>query len=241
VLRTAASIVRVSCATRRIFSVESINLARGGRASIPARTYCAMSATQQRERAAQTAKSDFPTALQRARGISDAWCRAQALAWVARFAPDGDVERVAAEALKAAAAANDPYQHLGGASWTIRALAERGRIAKAAAATSTLVILSSDISHPVSRLHALWLLVQAAWTLDRKARSEVLRSLVAACHAAESWRAGRTLRDLVLTLAPEEPDEARHIQEQMPEGRYRRQARTRLEAGQTLTPRIYYW
>ena len=84
-----------------------------------------MSASQERDRAVQAARADFPTALQRARGVSEAWYRAQALAWVARFAPEADVERVASEAFKAASAAKDAYQQVASSAWRVRALPVR--------------------------------------------------------------------------------------------------------------------
>lgn len=200
-----------------------------------------MSATRERERAIQASKTDFPTALQRARAVSEAWFRAQALAWVARFAPEADVERVANEALKAAGGGHDTYQQVAASAWAVRALAERGQTRKAAEATAKLVSLSDEISNPVSRHHALSLLLQAAWPLDRKVRRAVLDKLVAACQAALSWQSGCTWRDVVLMLAPEDAGEARRILEQMPEGRYKRQAERRLQAGETMTPRSFFW
>lgn len=200
-----------------------------------------MSATRERDRAIQAAKMDFPTALQRARAVSEAWFRAQALAWVARFAPEADVEQVANEALTAASGGKDTYQQVAASAWAVRALVERGRSGNAAAATAKLVSLSDEISNPVSRHHALSLLLQAAWPLDRKVRRAVLDKLVAACQAASSWQSGCTWRDVVLMLAPEDPGEARRILEQMPEGRYKRQAERRLQAGEIMTARSFFW
>lgn len=200
-----------------------------------------MSATRERDRAIQAAKTDFPTALQRARAVSEAWFRAQALAWVARFAPEADVEGVANEALTAASGGNDTYHQVAASAWAVRALVERGRSGNAAAAAAKLVSLSDEISNPVSRHDALSLLLQAAWPLDRKVRRVVLDKLVAACQAASSWQSGFTWRDVVLMLAPEDAGEARRILEQMPEGRYKRLAERRLQAGETMTPRSFFW
>lgn len=197
--------------------------------------------SQDREQAIEVARTDSATALRRARAISDPWYRAQALAWVARYASEADVERIADEALKAARAGRDGYQQAGSSAWAIRALAERGRTQEAATAVPALVSLAAEIAHPVSRLNALFLLLQAAWSLDRDVRSHILDSLVAACRAAASWQSGRTLHNAVLMLAAEDIAEARRILERMPEGRYRRQADRALQAGQTLTPRPFFW
>jgi hypothetical protein len=200
-----------------------------------------MSATQERERAIQVAKTDFPTALQRARAVSEAWYRAQALAWVARFAPDAGVERVAKEALTAASGGSDACQQVAASAWAVRALAERGRCRKAEEATAKLVRLSDEISNPVSRHDALSLLLHAAWPLDRRIRRTVLDKLLAACQAASSWQSGCTWRDVVLMLAPEDAGEARRLLEQLPEGRHKRQAQRRLGTGGTMTPRSFFW
>lgn len=200
-----------------------------------------MSATQERERAIQAAKSDFPTALQWAHDVSDAWYRAQALAWVARFAPESELEWVAEESLKAACAGKDAYQQVGSSAWAVRALAERGRNKKAAEAIPALIGLSAQISSPVSRLNALFLLWQAAWPLDLAVRAQVLNPLVTACQATVSWQAGYTLRDVVCMLAAEDTQEAGRILEQMPEGKFKRQAQRQLEGGQTMSTRTFFW
>jgi hypothetical protein len=200
-----------------------------------------MSATEERERAVQAAKTDFPTALQRARGVSEAWYRAQALAWVTRFAPEPEVARVAKEALRAAGAGKDRYQQVGASAWAVRALAERGRHQQAAEAVAKLVRLSPEISPPASRVAALFLLWQGAWPLHPKARQLLLQQLVAACRFDSGWQAGDTLRDVVLMVASEDAEEARRLIKQMPEGRYQRQAQKRFEAGEVLTPRSFFW
>ena len=200
-----------------------------------------MSAAQQRDLAIQAARTDFPTALQRARAVSEPWHRAQALAWVARFAPDADVERVADEALKAAGGGKDAYQQVGSSAWAVCALAERGRTRKAQEAVSRLLGLSAGISHPVSRLNALFLLWQAVFTLDRAVRQKVLDRLVAACQSAASWQAGTTLRDVALMLAADDPAESKRIIDQMPDGRYKRQAQRQFAEGETSTPGPFFW
>jgi len=148
---------------------------------------------------------------------------------------------VAHEALKAACAGKDTYQQVASSAWAIRALAERGRNKKAAEAVPALVSLSAEISPPVSRLTALFLLWQSVWPLDRTVRLQVLNPLVSACQTTVSWQAGYTLRDVVRMLASEDPGEARRILEQMPEGKHKRQAQRQLEGGQTMTPRSFFW
>jgi hypothetical protein len=68
-----------------------------------------MSATSERDQVNSLAKSDSRKALGKARGIDEAWFRAQALAWVARFA-DEDPRGIAREAVKAAGECDDAYK-----------------------------------------------------------------------------------------------------------------------------------
>ncbi|HTE20273.1 MAG TPA: hypothetical protein VK689_18055, partial [Armatimonadota bacterium] len=164
-----------------------------------------MSATDERNRAMEAARRDYPTALKWARGVSDAWFRAQALAGVARYAPESDVVRIAEEALRAVADAKDAYRRVGSSAWAIRALVERGKHERAAKAALGLSEFAGNIDHPVSRLNALLVLWQAAFPLGGAVRRQILRRLIAACEAASSWQAGRALRDAALMVATYDP------------------------------------
>jgi hypothetical protein len=200
-----------------------------------------VSATKERDHVREAAKRDYPAALQRARRIADPWYRSQALAGVARFAPDAEVLNVADEAIRAAATGKDPYQQVAAAAWAVRALAERGRMRQASELTARLCRQSQEITPLVSRASALFLLWQAAWPLDPTVRRPVLDRLITACQEAPSWRAGRTFQDALLMLAAEDAAAAQRLLETMPEGRYERQAQRRLGEGQSLTPRTFFW
>lgn len=200
-----------------------------------------MSATDERERAVRLARTDFRRALELARKVSQPWFRCQALAWVARFAPESEVVRIVQEALRAVSHAEDPYRKVVPAAWPIRALIERGHGRRAAALLPNLIEASGRIGHPVSRIEALLVVIQAAWPLGASTRAGVREALIAACRAASSWRAGRALRDLALMVAAEDEEEAQRLIASMPEGVYRRQAVRRLAEGQRLKPRSFFW
>ena len=135
----------------------------------------------------------------------------------------------------------DAYQQVGASAWPVRALAERGKAQKAAQLVARLVTLSAEITPPVSRLDALFLLWQAADPRPKSVKHCVMGALVSAYRAADSWKAGLTMRDLALMLAPEDRSQAEQLVASMREGRYKRQAEKRLAAGETQLARAFFW
>lgn len=96
------------------------------------------SPTEQRDEAISLVKRESTEALQGARAVSEAWSRAQALSWVARFT-NGDVVAIAAEAALAAAEGHDTYSQCAVRAWDIAALAERGHRAQARASLDAVL------------------------------------------------------------------------------------------------------
>jgi hypothetical protein len=198
-------------------------------------------APKERERAVRAATTNSERALALARQVSHPWYRAQALAWVARFAPEAGVVRIAQEALRTASRAEDPYQVVGASAWPIRALIERDHRERAVQQLPSLLESAERIQHPVSRIEALFLLVQAVWPLGSRGRKPVLDRLALLCQTTPGWRAGRALRELALMLADEDETEARRVADSMPQGPYKRQALRRLTAGRRARPRPFFW
>ena len=87
-----------------------------------------MSATQQRDRAGQLASSNSALALSTARAIHDSWFACQALAWVARFAPEQEFPKIVYESLHVVRAETDPYRAVAPSAWPLRAIVERDRL-----------------------------------------------------------------------------------------------------------------
>lgn len=161
-----------------------------------------MSATLQRDQAAQLARSSPAKALEKARGIEDPWFRAQALAWVARFT-DGDPIAIAAQAEKAAAGCDDDYKRAAVRAWEIAALAERGCLPRARKALGEALKLAKGIQPVSSRSEALFLLMQAAFAIGRDEARVIGDELKSSCPVNEHWRSKRAVRDAEKMIAGE--------------------------------------
>jgi hypothetical protein len=153
-----------------------------------------MSATLQRDQAADLAKASPAKALEKARGIAEPWFRAQALAWVARFSP-GETPAIAKEAAKAASACDDTYKQAAVRAWEIAALAETGAATNARKSLGSAVELAKKISHSGSRAEALLLLCHAADKIGRETRDQACTELISACPDGAHWRCKRAVRD----------------------------------------------
>lgn len=200
-----------------------------------------MSATSERDRAISLATTNSQKALALARQVSKPWFRCQALAWVARFAPDNEVVKIADEAIAAAFLVEDPYQTVGAAAWPVRALIERGHEQRAVNLLPELLAVCPTIENLVSRLNALFLLWQAVFPLKGDGKKSVLGALVKTCQATNSWQAGYTLRETALILAQEDLIEAKRLVASMPIGVYKRQAERRIAEGQQGYVRSFFW
>ncbi len=191
-----------------------------------------MSAAGERAKAMKAAHNDFGKALLLAEKISDAWYRCQSLAAVARFAPEGEVIRVANKALVAAQLAGDAYKRVAAAAWPVRALAERGKVQHVHRVVLSLLEEAQHIEPPVSKISALVVLWQATWPLPVEINQPVLDTLLSACQVTNSWKAGRIMRDVALIVATQDRLQAQRIVTSMRESVYKRQAQKRLDAGQ---------
>lgn len=112
-----------------------------------------MGAALQRDQACLLATTNPGKALDKARKIAEPWYRAQALAWVARFAENNAVA-IAREAARAAMECDDDYKQSAVRAWEIAALAERGftvEARKSLSEATTLAKKSSPIPPAVKR------------------------------------------------------------------------------------------
>jgi len=200
-----------------------------------------MSSTAQRDRAINIADKEFENALTLAHTVDSAWYRCQALGWVARYAPESEVVKVAEKAIFAAYSADDSYQVVGASAWPLRALIERGYTQKIVNWIPKLMESPESIVNPVSRLKALDLLWQAVYPTIGPTKSLVLDKLISACLAADSWQAGFTMREAVLVVAAESVIEANRLIASMPNGVYKRQAQRRVAEGKRGCVRSFYW
>ena len=200
-----------------------------------------MTLRAQRDLVCQLALLDSQQAHTRARAIPEALFRAQALAWVARYAPPTDVVEFAREALDAALSADDPYRQVAALAWTVRALAERDHPREAEDAIDTALERAALIANPVSGVDGLFLVWQAAYPLGAPIRARVLTPLLAAACSADSWRPQRVLLSIVFMLPAEERARAEQVVASMAPGKYQRAAARRLAAGERQEPRRFFW
>jgi len=219
------------------------------RASSIARSWCAsrsaalgdpMAANSTRDLVTRLAPTDPEGAARLARTIDEPWFRSQALAWAARFAADDRVEPLAEEALIASYAESDPYRTVGSGAWAIRALVERGRPVPARRVLADLLVLAPEAEPTASRAEALFLVWQAAFALGRDARRKILDMLLTTCQGSDSWRVGRVFQDIAWMLGASDHEMVQRILAAMPEGRWKRQAKRRLAAAESLKPRPFF-
>lgn len=188
--------------------------------------------------ACRIAKTDFVKALRLARKVSLPWFRCQALAHVARYAPDEQVVPRAEEAIAAAFADTEIYIRVAASAWPLRALIERDQSQKALHLLSPILQLSPQIEPPISRGDAIFLLWEALFTIGGATRQSMTNTLVASCvgHKKGWW----ILREATLTLAFEDLEAAHRLAALIPDEKYRRQAETRLAEGQKFGVRSFF-
>ena len=169
------------------------------------------------------------------------WYCIQALGWVARYAPEQDVDAVAKEAFATAWQSTDRYQTVAASAWPIRALIERGHGAVAADTVRRLAAAIGEIVPEASRAEAICLLWDAAFPGGEAIRAPVLHALRAHLIPEVHWRARRAYRDIALTLASEDLRQAEAFVDAMPEGEAKDKSRKALAESAPLPPRPFFW
>lgn len=197
-----------------------------------------MSATAERDIACNIAKTDFAKALLLARKVSLPWFRCQALSYVARYAPDEQVVPRAEEAIAAAFASTEPYIQVAATAWPLRALIERNQVQKAVTLLPQILTLSPQIEPEISRGDALFLLWEALFPIGGKTRQSMTSALAKSCvgHSKGQW----ILRHATLILAFEDLKAAHELVSLIPDGKYKRQAETRIAEGQKFEARSFF-
>lgn len=192
------------------------------------------------EDAMQEANADTGAALARARDVSDAWFRCQALARVARYAPEQDVESIAAEALLAAAAGKDAYQKVAVSAWPIRALIERGALGRAETAMRTALSLAPNVAHTGARAEALLLMFHATFPAPSMWR-ETLDAMLEIPHPPLHWRHGRALRDAFLLVNVKDPEFGTERFQRVRDEKTMGQIRRGIAGSRGSLPRPFFW
>jgi hypothetical protein len=185
------------------------------------------------------ARGDTAAAELLASRISDPWYRTQALAWVARYASDVEVVRLARQALGAAAECTEPFQQASAAAWPVRALLERGQRDEALLLLEIALRSVPRIQPNSSRSEALFLLLQAAFDAGQDVRRSFLFALADAYDSDPHWRVVRNYEDALVMMHAVDADFARKLAAGSEDKLRQRVERTLAEGGRE--PRVFFW
>jgi hypothetical protein len=200
-----------------------------------------MIATQQRDAAGRLAPTDPTRALATARAIEDPWFACQALAWVARFAPENQFIIIIRESLRVCRAEVDPYRVVAPAAWPIRAIVERNRLEMLPSVIPELLLRAQDIEILASRSEALFLLFQAVFPSGRENWLAVFQSLREASTPLISWRQRRNLRDAILIVWGEDKPLAQEILNALDDVKLKKKVEKLLATSEPGVPRAFFW
>ena len=162
-----------------------------------------MTPTQLRDEVSQLAKTDHPKAIEVAGHITDPWFRTQAFSHLARYA-ESDPLLFARRAATAAAECKDDYQRSAVRAWEIVALAERDYLSEARRSLGEAVKLAKTVEPVSSRAEALFLLLNAAFSISKSDAVVVGEILERSC-VTEHWRGRRARRDAKRMLDGQTP------------------------------------
>jgi hypothetical protein len=194
----------------------------------------------QRTRAMQLSKSQPSAALEVAGGIADAWYRAQALAWVARFVPPDILLTALERAVSAAMEGKDSYCRAAVLAWPIRAAIERGHEEQASQMLAGARIELRRIEFFCSRAEACSLLFQAAFEGPRRLWGPLLAELPGLCPPDSHWRAARLYYTITAILADWDGHSARQFIKCIPSGKAQKRCLRALANGVKLRPRSFF-
>lgn len=200
-----------------------------------------MSATQQRDRVARLASSDPALALSTARAIDDPWFACQALAWVARFAPEKEFAKIISESLRVVRAEVDPYRVVAPSAWPIRAMVERGRMELLPSVIPELLLRAEEIKLLVSRSEAVFLLFQAVFPAGREHWFPVLDSLRQASTPLINWRQKRNLTDAIMIVRGEDENLAFEIYDAVDDQKLKNKITRMWAIPERHLPRMFFW
>ena len=199
------------------------------------------SATQQRTLAGRLAPTDSARALATARAIKDSWFACQALAWVARYAPDQQFIKIIKESLRVCSTELDPYRVVAPAAWPIRAIVERSHSELLPSIIPDLLRRAKEIENMGSRSEAIFLLFQAVFPAERKNWFPVLQSLRDASMPLINWRQRRNLCEAVLMVSNEDEQLALEITNGLADSNLKNKIEKQLATPKVNAPRAFLW
>ncbi len=191
---------------------------------------------------ARLAKSNFTAALEFTATIPEVGKRIQSLGWVARYAPDARVRSIVDSALKLAKApTDDPYAAVQALAWPLRALHEKKQGSSISRVLREAVEISQDVMPTSSRAEALGLLIHAVLPAGIERVNPAIDALLAFCAGDDHWRIVRAFGNIALVVNASDKKQAKKIAMAMPEGNKREAILARLQAGEFLKVREFFW
>ena len=200
-----------------------------------------MNPTDARDSAERLAPKDWRGAHELAKSADSPWYRCQALAWVARYAPEEHVEILVEESLRAAAECAEAYRANACIAWPVRALVERGRTDRAASIVMDAAQRAASIPEPASSSEAAFLMLQAIFPAGRKYWLPVFEACWRLSASGVHWRQRRNLRDAVLMVHPHDPDLAKDVLSTILDRRLRERLERDIQKGVSRRPRPFFW
>lgn len=200
-----------------------------------------MNATQLRDRATRLALSDPALALSTARAIRDPWFACQALAWVARFAPEKEFAKIVYESLRVVRNEVDPYRVVAPSAWPVRAMVERDRMELLPSVIPELLVRAEEIKLLVSRSEAVFLLFQAVFPAGREHWLPVLDSLRKASTSLIHWRQKRNLADAIMIVRGEDEQLAFEIYDAVDDEKLKKKITKMWAIPERHLPRPFFW
>ncbi len=199
-----------------------------------------MSPTKARDEVCRVARTDNTAALELARQIESPWFGCQALAYVARYAPNEHVVEYAEEALRVGRRNDDLFGVVGSSAWVVRALIERNATDLLDKVLAELVETTNQIENMASRSEAVFSLFQSAFPIDSERWKMLFEALMRATEPMLHWRQARNLRDAFLMIAKVDRRFVDEYIHRVGDEKTRRKIQDRIASGERLLPRGFF-
>lgn len=194
----------------------------------------------QRDHVQQLAKTDFAAAFKLSRSIRDVRERIQSLGWIARYAPDHQIPRVVAAANRSAGTSSDYYDDVMSLAWPLCALHETNNADLIPPLLQTALKLAVEISPASSRAEAVVLLIHAVLPAGQDLTTPAITSIKPLRNETH-WRVVRAFGDVALLVNAYDRETALSIANQIAIEKKQAALVKRIESGEQLEPRPFFW
>lgn len=194
----------------------------------------------QRDRIAQLAKTDFEAAERLVDSIDHVRERIQALGWLIRYAPAGEVPRMIADVNQSAGTSSDFYGDVMALAWPLRALHETNHPKRIPPLRDVATSLAASVSPASSRAHAIFVLANALIPAGVPVVEPVL-SVLMSIRNDSHWRVVRAFVYVSLLINAHDQQRAAKLASAIPINSKRTATLERIHNGDQLEPRVFFW